>query len=43
MTYLICYFTKSLNRYNVVLHVSALLLERFIDSILNARADTHSG
>ncbi len=43
MTYLICYFTKSLNRYNVVLHVLALLLERFIDSILNARADTHSG
>ena len=43
MTYLICYFTKSLNRYNVVLHVLALLLERFIDSILNAGADTQSG
>ena len=43
MTYLICCFTKSLNRYDVALHVLTLLLERFIDSILNAGADTQSG
>lgn len=43
MTYLICYFTKSLNRYDVSLHVLALLLERFIDSILNASANAQSG
>ena len=43
MTYLICCFVKSLNRYNMALHVLTLLLERFIDSILNAGADTHSG
>lgn len=43
MTYLICCFTKSLNRYDAALHVSTLLFERFIDSILNARADTQSG
>lgn len=43
MTYLICCFTKSLNRYVMALHVLTLLLERFIDSILNAGADAHSG
>ena len=43
MTYLICCFTKSLSRYDMVLHVLTLLLERFIDSILNAGADTQSG
>ena len=43
MTYPICCFTKSLNRYDVALHVLTLLLERFIDSILNAGADTQSG
>lgn len=43
MIYLICCFTKSLNRYDVALHVLTLLFERFIDSILNAGADTQSG
>ena len=43
MTYLICCFTKSLNRYDVALHVLTLLLERFIDGILNAGANAHSG
>lgn len=43
MTYLIRCFTKNLNRYDVALHVLTLLLERFIDSILNAGADTQSG
>lgn len=43
ITYLICCFTKNLNRYDMVLHVLTLLFERFIDSVLNARADTHSG
>lgn len=43
MTYLIRCFTKNLNRYDVALHVLTLLLERFIDSILNAGADAHSG
>ena len=43
MTYLIRCFTKSLNRYDVALHVLTLLIECFIDSILNAGADTQSG
>ena len=43
MTYLICCFTKRLNRYDVALHVLTLLLECFIDGILNAGADAHSG
>ena len=43
MIYLICCFTKNLNRYDVALHVLTLLLECFIDSILNARADAESG
>ena len=43
MTYLICCFMKNLNRYDVALHVLTLLLECFINSILNSRADAHSG
>ena len=43
MIYLICCFTKNLNRYDMVLHVLTLLLERFIDSILNASANAQSG
>ena len=43
MTYLICCFTKNLNRYDVALHVLTLLLECFIDSVLNAGANAHSG